>query len=173
MSQIYVSLGSNVDREANIQKSVMAMRKEFGVLKLSPVYSSAAVGFDGDDFLNLVVGIESALTVQQVVAKLRGIEDDLGRDRSQPRYSPRPVDLDILLFDDLIIDEDGIQIPRHEILRNAFVLKPLQDLVPGLRHPQCGKCFTELWRDMAPDAPRLDTVELPQLSSIDANACTS
>ncbi|MCP3687277.1 MAG: hypothetical protein GY784_02580, partial [Gammaproteobacteria bacterium] len=75
--------------------------------------------------------------------------------------------------DDLIIDEDSIQIPRHEILRNAFVLKPLHDLVPDLHHPQCGKCFAELWRDMAADAPKLDVVKLPQLSSMEANACTS
>ncbi len=173
MSRVYVSLGSNVDRETNIQKSIMAMRRKFGELKLSPVYSSAAVGFDGDDFLNLVVGMEPALTLQQVVARLRSIEDELGRDRNQPRYSPRPIDLDILLFDNLILDEDGIQIPRHEILRNAFVLKPLQDLAPQLRHPQCGKCFTELWRDMAPNAPKLDVVKLPQLSSMEVNACTS
>ncbi|MCP3690364.1 MAG: 2-amino-4-hydroxy-6-hydroxymethyldihydropteridine diphosphokinase, partial [Gammaproteobacteria bacterium] len=81
MSQVYVGLGSNVDREANIQKAVMVMRREFGELTLSPVYSSAAVGFDGDDFLNMVVGMEPALTVQQVVARLRSIEDGLGRDR--------------------------------------------------------------------------------------------
>ncbi len=173
MSQVYVGLGSNVDREVNIGKAVGAMYVEFGELMLSPVYNSAAVGFDGNDFLNLVVGIETELTVQGVVAKFRDIEDDLGRDRSQPRYSPRPIDLDILMFDDLILDEDGIQIPRREILRNAFVLKPLQDLIPDLRHPLCGICFAELWRDMAPDAPRLDVVELPQLSSIDAKACTS
>ncbi len=173
MSQVYVGLGSNVDREANIQKAIRVMRVEFGELRLSPVYSSVAVGFDGDDFLNLVVGIETELTVQAVMAKFRSIEDDLGRDRSKPRYSPRPIDLDMLIFDDLILDEDGIQIPRREILRNAFVLKPLQDLIPDLCHPQCGKCFAELWRDMAPDAPRLDVVELSQLSSIDANACTS
>ncbi|MCP4494903.1 MAG: 2-amino-4-hydroxy-6-hydroxymethyldihydropteridine diphosphokinase [Gammaproteobacteria bacterium] len=173
MSKVYVSLGSNMDRLANIEKSVMALREVFGELKLSPVYSSAAVGFDGDDFLNLVVGLESALTVQQVVAKLRGIEDGLGRDRSQPRYSSRPIDLDILMFDDLILDEDGIQIPRNEITRRAFVLKPLQDLIPDQRHPQCGRRFVELWQDMVPDVPRLDVVELPQLCNIDANVCTS
>lgn len=160
MSEVYVSIGSNVDREANIQKAVRALRQAFGILSLSPVYESASVGFDGDDFLNLVAGIETDLPVEQIVAGFRQIEGDLGRDRSQPRYSPRAIDLDILIYDNLIMDRSGIQIPRREILKNAYVLKPLQDLIPNYRHPLDGQSCSELWLAMAPTAPRLDVFEL-------------
>ncbi|MDH5355827.1 MAG: 2-amino-4-hydroxy-6-hydroxymethyldihydropteridine diphosphokinase [Gammaproteobacteria bacterium] len=160
MSEVYVSIGSNVDREANIKKAVRALRKIFGSLSLSPVYESASVGFVGDEFLNLVAGIETDRPVEQIVASFRQIEDDLGRDRSQPRYSPRAIDLDILIYDNLIMDESGIQIPRREILKNAFVLKPLQDLIPDYRHPLDGQSCRELWLAMAPTAPRLDVFEL-------------
>ena len=160
MSHVYVSLGSNVDRRNNIIKAVLAMRPIFGEIQISPVYSSAAVGFEGDDFLNLVVGFETDKPVQQIVASFRQIEDDLGRDRSQPRYSPRPIDLDILIYDDLILDESGIQIPRREILKSSFVLKPLQDLIPDSLHPESGTSFGELWQSMAPGDPPLERVEL-------------
>ena len=157
---VYVSLGSNVDPEVNIQRAVRAMRETFGELRLSPVYASAAVGFDGDDFLNLVAGFETGDSVHRVVASSRLIEDDLGRDRSQSKFSPRPIDLDILLFADLVIDEPGIQIPRRDIVKQAFVLKPLQDLTGDSLHPQTGQSYTELWLEMSAQAPRLDLVEL-------------
>jgi len=160
MSHVYVSLGSNVDRQKNIIRAVRAMRSVFGELRLSPVYNSAAVGFEGDEFLNLVVGFETDKPVQQIVAGFRQIEDDLGRDRSQPRYSPRPIDLDILIYDNLILDESGIQIPRREILKSSFVLKPLQDLIPDYLHPECGASFSDLWQSMAPGDPQLEQVEL-------------
>ena len=160
MSDVYVSLGSNVDRQNNIIKAVHAMRAAFGELRLSPVYSSAAVGFDGDDFLNLVVGFETLTPVQRIVARFRQIEDELGRDRSQSRYSPRPIDLDILIYDNLILDELGIQIPRSEILRSSFVLKPLQDLIPDCLHPESGTSFGKLWQSMAPGDPQLELIEL-------------
>ena len=157
---VYVSLGSNVEPEINIHRAVQAMREMFGSLRLSPVYQSAAVGFDGDDFLNLVVGFETGDSVHGIVASSRLIEDNLGRDRSQPRYSPRPIDLDILLFGDLVIDEPAIQIPRRDIVKQAFVLLPLQDLAGDSRHPQLRQTYAELWQQMAPRAPRLAAFEL-------------
>lgn len=160
MSEVYVSIGSNVDRETNTQKAVAIMRDVFGEMRLSPVYQSAAVGFSGDDFLNLVAGFETDNPVAEVVANMRQIEDDLGRDRSQPRFSTRSIDLDILLYDYLILDQAGISIPRKEILRSAHVLKPLQDLIATNLHPVTGQSYGQLWLDMADQAPRLDVVEL-------------
>jgi len=159
-ASVYVSLGSNVEPEINIQKAVQAMRAAFGELRLSPVYRSAAVGFEGDDFLNLVAGFETSDSLHAVVASSRLIEDELGRDRSQPKFSPRPIDLDILLFADQVIDEPGIQIPRRDIVKQAFVLKPLQDLAGDDLHPQTGQSYAELWLEMLAQAPRLDLVEL-------------
>jgi 2-amino-4-hydroxy-6-hydroxymethyldihydropteridine diphosphokinase len=157
---VYVSLGSNVGRDRNIRLAIREMRSAFGDLRLSPVYESASVGFDGSDFLNLVAGFQTESDVHQVVQELRAIEDRLGRDRTQPRFSPRPIDLDILTYDDLVMDEQGLQIPRQEILQNAFVIKPLCDIAPETLHPLVKKDYQTLWLAMAPDAPRLDIYDL-------------
>jgi 2-amino-4-hydroxy-6-hydroxymethyldihydropteridine diphosphokinase len=114
------------------------------------------VGFVGSNFLNLVAGLNTSLEVGAVVGIFRDIEDQLGRDRSLPKFASRPIDLDILSFDDLILDVPGIRIPRAEILYNAFVLKPLQDIAGDRLHPELGETYTALWQRMAPDAPRLD-----------------
>ena len=151
-SIVYVGLGSNVEREKNIRLAIAGMRQNFGTLRLSPVYESEAIGFDGDDFLNLVAEFETDTDVRDVVRVLRKIEDQQGRDRSQPRFSPRSIDLDILTYDELEMDEDGIQIPRYEILVNAFVLRPLQDIAPSILHPLAKKSYRELWQAMAPTA---------------------
>ena len=159
-ARVYIGLGSNVDREKNIRHAIDGMRQVFGELELSPVYESAAVGFDGNDFLNLVAGFKTENELAEVVEALREIEDKLGRDRTQPRFSPRPIDLDILTYDELEIDQSGIQIPRHEILQNAFVLKPLQDIAPDVVHPVANKTFRQLWQVMEPNAGRIDVYQL-------------
>jgi 2-amino-4-hydroxy-6-hydroxymethyldihydropteridine diphosphokinase len=159
-SIVYVGLGSNVDRESNIRMAIRGMRQIFGVLTLSPVYESVAVGFDGDDFLNLVAGFETTIDVRDVVLELRKIEDELGRDRSLPRFSHRPIDLDILTYNELEMNQEGIQIPRHEILVNAFVLRPLQDIAPHSLHPLMKKSYRELWQAMLPTAVHTEMYDL-------------
>jgi 2-amino-4-hydroxy-6-hydroxymethyldihydropteridine diphosphokinase len=160
MARVYVSLGSNLQREQRIRQAVAELRLHFGAIELSPVYDSAAVGFDGSNFLNLVAGFDSDLDVEAVTRMFHDIEDRLGRDRSLPKFASRPIDLDLLLYDDLILDLPGMRIPRPEILANAFVLKPLQDIAPTLRHPETGQTYAELWRAMAPGAPRLELFAL-------------
>jgi 2-amino-4-hydroxy-6-hydroxymethyldihydropteridine diphosphokinase len=159
-ARAYVSMGSNSDREARICQAVSALREQFGAIELSPVYDSAAVGFDGSDFLNLVAGVDTNLEVEAVAVMFRAIEDQLGRDRTQPKFASRPIDLDILTYDNLILEVPGIRIPRPEILENAFVLKPLQDIAPQSLHPVNGQSYAELWQRMAPSAPRLDLFPL-------------
>jgi 2-amino-4-hydroxy-6-hydroxymethyldihydropteridine diphosphokinase len=154
--RVYVGLGSNVRREAMIREAVAVLRDRFGEIELSPVYNSAAVGFDGSDFLNLVAGFDTDLDVAAVAAIFREIEDRLGRDRSLPKFASRPIDLDILTYGDLILDMPGIRVPRPEILENAFVLRPLQDIAPERVHPETGESYAVLWSRMAPGAPRLE-----------------
>ena len=156
----YIGVGSNVIVRYNIGRALEEMRVVFGELDQSPVYQSASVGFDGDDFLNLVVKFETSLDVITVVSQLRMIEDVLGRDRTQPRFSKRPIDLDILLYGDMKTNQTGIQVPRGEILESAYVLRPLCDLSPHLLHPLQQQSYLELWQAMAPDAPRLDLVQM-------------
>jgi 2-amino-4-hydroxy-6-hydroxymethyldihydropteridine diphosphokinase len=160
MARVYVSIGSNVDRESRIRQSVVALREQFGDLELSPVYDSAAVGFDGSNFLNLVVGFDSTLPVAAVASAFRDVEQGLGRDRSLPKFASRSIDLDILLYDDLILNVAGVHVPRPEILVNAFVLKPLQDIAPMRLHPETGQTFGDLWQAMAPNAPKLELFPL-------------
>ncbi|MFT5656789.1 MAG: 2-amino-4-hydroxy-6-hydroxymethyldihydropteridine diphosphokinase [Gammaproteobacteria bacterium] len=160
INEVYVGIGSNVDAQHNIKQVLEALAAAFGELVVSPVYQSAAVGFDGDDFLNLVVKFNTRLDVTEVADRFRAIEDALGRDRSQPRFSKRPVDLDILLYGDLQINQKGLQIPRDEILESPFVLKPLCDLAPDLLHPQQKQSYQALWQAMAPHASRLDLIQL-------------
>jgi 2-amino-4-hydroxy-6-hydroxymethyldihydropteridine diphosphokinase len=157
---VYLGLGSNLDRENRLRRAVAALREVFGEIRLSPVYDSAAVGFDGSNFLNLVASFDSDLEPAEIVGIFHGIEDDLGRDRSLPKFASRPIDLDILLYGERVIDVAGIRTPRPEILENAFVLKPLQDLAPQMIHPEEGESFAVLWQRMAPEAPRLDVYPL-------------
>lgn len=155
-ARVYVGIGSNVERERRIRQAVEALRENFGDVELSPVYDSAAVGFDGSDFLNLVAGLDTDLDVAAVAAIFRQIEDRLGRDRSLPKFASRPIDLDILTYDEMILDIPGIRIPRPEILENAFVLRPLQDIAPDTLHPETGRSYRDHWQQMASVAPRLE-----------------
>ena len=160
MALVTVSIGSNIDAESNIRRAIDELRDSFADIAISPVYQTEAIGFDGDDFLNLVVSFDTDKTVQRVSRELKSIEDRIGRDRSQARFSARLIDLDLLTYDDLIMDEPGIQIPRHEILQNAFVLKPLSDLHAGRRHPELGKRYGELWQEMRDQAARIEPYDL-------------
>ena len=145
MSTIYISLGSNINREQNTREGVKALREAFGELTLSSVYESDAVGFDGDAFYNMVIACEVNVPVHEANQALRDIEDLHGRDRSGPKFSSRTLDLDLLLYDDLVLDENGLILPRGEILKNAFVLWPLAEIAPKLKHPVDGRSYEELW----------------------------
>ncbi|MCK4709424.1 MAG: 2-amino-4-hydroxy-6-hydroxymethyldihydropteridine diphosphokinase, partial [Gammaproteobacteria bacterium] len=143
MTKVYISIGSNIDKEASIRKGIADMESAFGELELSSVYQSEAVGFDGDDFYNLVAAFDTKENVMTVSRQLHEIEDRNGRDRSGPRFSSRTLDLDLLVYDDLITAENGLEIPRGEILQNAFVLWPLAEIAPQLQHPVTHKSYED------------------------------
>jgi len=145
VTRVYISIGSNIDKETSIRKGVDDMRQAFGDLELSSVYQSEAVGFDGDDFYNLVAAFETEADVMTISRQLHEIEDKNGRDRSGPRFSSRTLDLDLLVFDELITNDNGLEIPRGEILENAFVLWPLAEIAPDLKHPVTGNTYSEHW----------------------------
>ncbi|KUJ82787.1 2-amino-4-hydroxy-6-hydroxymethyldihydropteridine diphosphokinase [Microbulbifer flavimaris] len=145
MAEVFLSLGSNIDREQHIRAGLDALAQEFGELDVSRVFESVAVGFDGENFYNLVVGIHTDLPVGQLSQCLREIEDANGRVRGGPKFSARTLDIDILTYDDRVGTVDGIELPRAEILKNAFVLQPLAEIAPRRSHPVTGQTFAELW----------------------------
>jgi 2-amino-4-hydroxy-6-hydroxymethyldihydropteridine diphosphokinase len=159
MAKLYISIGSNIDAEKNIRLAINALEKHYGRLILSSVYESEAVGFDGDNFLNLVAGVKTDEDVHTVISTLREIEDENGRDRSGPRFSPRTVDLDLLLYDDLILKEDGLDIPRDEITKNAFVLLPLDEIASQLIHPVSGKTICDHWLNFDKESQKLWAID--------------
>ena len=146
MSRAYIGMGSNIDRERNVNASLAALSAAYGDLLLSSVFESEPVGFEGDPFYNLAVGLETAQTVGALAEVLRKIEDDCGRRRDAPRFSSRTLDLDLLTYDDLVGVIDGVSLPREEIAENAFVLCPLAEIAGAEIHPVLRKSYAELWR---------------------------
>jgi 2-amino-4-hydroxy-6-hydroxymethyldihydropteridine diphosphokinase len=164
VSTAWLSLGSNIDAERNIASAMRALAEECPQARFSPVYRSAAVGFDGDDFLNLVAAVETRLTPLQLKAALAALENAHRRDRSAPRWSSRTLDVDILLYDDLWLLSPELEIPRGEILGMAHVLKPLAALAPDLHHPADGRTMAELWNAFAGERGGLERVEWPPVA---------
>jgi 2-amino-4-hydroxy-6-hydroxymethyldihydropteridine diphosphokinase len=145
MARVYLSLGSNVEPVRYLNTALDALRERFGALDISPAYRSAAVGFDGADFINLAVGLNTDLSPEALNDWLHALEDRNGRRRDVPRYADRTLDVDIVLYDDLVAQGPGhLDIPRKE-LKHAFVLKPISDIAPQLRHPINGRTMAELW----------------------------
>ena len=159
MAWVYISLGSNIDREALTRAGVNSLRQKYGELVLSSVYESEAVGFEGDSFYNMVIALQTSDNVSDVAQVLHSIEDQHGRDRSGPRFSSRTLDLDLLLYDDLVLDEGKLQIPRDEILKRAFVLWPMAEVAPDLVHPQVKKTYAELWIEFDKQKEKLEPIE--------------
>ena len=157
MAQIFVGIGSSINRQENVFLGIQALKKTFGKLMISPVYESEAVGFKGCNFYNLVVGFNSTLTAQDIIKKLKHIEIQQGRPEKTIKFAPRTLDLDLLLHDQQIDPE--IDLPRAEILTNAFVLQPLSEIAPNLKHPILNQSYQALWRQFPKAKQKLWEVE--------------
>ena len=146
MAKIYISLGSNIEREKHVKQGLLALTESFGALTLSSLFESKAVGFAGKAFYNMVIAIETDKSVINVTNLLRDIEFANGRDLNAKKFSPRSLDLDLLLYDDLIIEQPA-QLPRDEITKNAFVLWPLSQVAPNVIHPVLKVNYQTLWQN--------------------------
>lgn len=160
MARVYLSLGSNQEPQRYLPAAIEELRARFGPLGVSPAYRSAAVGFDGADFVNLAIGLDTDLSPTELNDWLHALEDRHGRRRDLPRYADRTLDVDIVLYDDLVTQGPGhLDIPRKE-LKHAFVLKPIADIAPDVRHPVSGKTMSELWASFPIDSEPLTIVML-------------
>ncbi|WP_220813799.1 2-amino-4-hydroxy-6-hydroxymethyldihydropteridine diphosphokinase [Pseudomonas paralcaligenes] len=143
MTPIFLGLGSNVDRELRLAAGLDALAGFLHDLRCSPVFESRPVGIKSGNFYNLVVSARTDLPLHELDRRLKFIEADNGR--YAPERKGLPLDIDVLLYDDLIGSFDGLVLPRAEILKNAFVLWPLALLAPEAVHPEAGRTFAELW----------------------------
>lgn len=160
MATVYVSIGSNINKEKNIKNCLQELALSFSDLLLSPIYESESVGFDGDNFFNLVASFSTDLTVGELNLRLKAIEDNHGRERSGPKFSGRTLDIDILTYDNLVGNIDGVQLPRDEITKNAFVLLPMADIAGNELHPELQVSYSRLWFFYDKDKQKLWQVAL-------------
>ena len=145
MAKAYLSLGSNQSPESHLARALAELRDRFGAIVVSPFYRTTAIGFDGPDFVNGAAIIGTDLAPIALNAWLHALEDAHGRRRDQPRFSSRPLDIDIVFYDDLLITGPGhLQIPRPE-LQHAFVLRPLSEIAPDFCDPLSSQSLAELW----------------------------
>ena len=158
MPAVYLGAGSNVAPERNLARAVSELAREFPGARFSPWYRNRAVGFEGEDFINLVAGFDTALTLRAVLATLHAIEALCGRERHAPRWAPRSMDLDVLLYGDLVCDEPGLKLPRPDLLNRAYMLGPLAALAPEVVHPTARQTIGELWRSFDRAAHPLEPV---------------
>lgn len=145
MARVYLGLGSNIERERYLVAGLDALEALYGRLALSSVYDCAAIGFDGQPFLNMVVGLDTSASVGELARDMRRIEIEHGRAPNAARFSPRQLDIDILTYNGQAGEVDGLRLPRAEILQNAFVLRPLAELAPDMQHPLTGRAFADHW----------------------------
>ena len=158
MAHIFIGIGSSIGKRENIYKGVRLLAEKFGELRLSTVYESEAIGFEGGTFYNLVAELRSQLSIEDVINRLKNIELQLGRPLNAIKFAPRTLDLDLLLYDNHI--DDICDIPRKEITENAFVLQPLAELAPRLKHPILGLSYGELWSSYPKNKQKLWKIDL-------------
>ncbi len=147
----YLSLGSNIgDRQEHLRDAIARLETKGRIVSVSSIYETEPVEFtDQAWFLNCVVALETKETPQQLIASILLIEQQMGRQRMQNK-GPRAIDIDILLFGDVILDSAQLTIPHPAMHERRFVLQPLAEIAPGTRHPVLRKTILELLQALPP-----------------------
>jgi 2-amino-4-hydroxy-6-hydroxymethyldihydropteridine diphosphokinase len=158
---VYVAAGSNVSPVESLVRAIGALRRKFPGLVVSPAYANSAAGFAGADFINLALAFRTALPLAQVLAELHAVEALCGRGRTDAKWAPRRMDLDVLLYGDLVGEFPGVKLPRPDLVRRAYMLGPLAAIAPDVVHPTQHKTIGELWAAFDQAAHPLRPVSLP------------
>jgi 2-amino-4-hydroxy-6-hydroxymethyldihydropteridine diphosphokinase len=157
---LLVAAGSNVDPERNLRTAVDLLAARYPGLRCSRAWRNAAVGFEGEEFINLALGFTTTDDVHDVIRHLQAAEAACGRERNAPKWAPRSMDLDILLYGDTVLEEPGLTLPRPDLVRRPYMLGPAAELEPGMRHPTDGRTLAELWAAFDPAAHPMQEVDL-------------
>ncbi|MEO1246096.1 MAG: 2-amino-4-hydroxy-6-hydroxymethyldihydropteridine diphosphokinase [Pseudomonadota bacterium] len=164
MTRVYLGLGSNIEPVSNLRLGIRELRSRFGDVGLSPAYRAPAIGFDSADFLNLVARIDCDLAPAALLDEIEVIHDLAGRERrADSKWVARSLDIDLLLYGDLVSPERPLRVPRSDVLEYAFVLRPLAELAPDRKHPVTGRTFREHWRAFDDSGQSLTPVSLDDL----------
>lgn len=166
MSQVYVAIGSNVNPEANVAKAASALQNQFPDAQFSSWYRNPAVGFEGDDFINGVAGFTSNLPLRSLLERLHAIETLCGRPRNAPRWAPRAMDIDVLLYDDVVCSEPGVTLPRPDLLKRPYMLGPLAELAPEVVHPTARRTIAQLWQQFDRGSHTMQQVDSGELTTL-------
>jgi 2-amino-4-hydroxy-6-hydroxymethyldihydropteridine diphosphokinase len=152
MARIYLALGTNLgDRMQNLREALRQVRESVRLTAVSRVYETEPWGvIDQPRFLNMALEGQTELTPEELLSFVKGIERSLGRERGV-RYGPRVIDIDILLYDEVVIQADGLEIPHPRMAERRFVLVPLAEIAPGAVHSVLGKSVRELLAQLPDD----------------------
>jgi 2-amino-4-hydroxy-6-hydroxymethyldihydropteridine diphosphokinase len=164
MSQVFVALGSNIEPAVRMPQAARLLRRRFEDVRFSNCYCNPAYGFEGPDFVNAVAGFSTVLPIGSLLSAMREIELQCGRAASAPKWAPRPMDLDLLLYGDVVGSGPGYTLPRPDLRKRVYMLGPLAQLAPDVAYPPSGPTIGELWQQY----PRTEHTLVP--TELDLNA---
>jgi len=160
MPRVHAAVGGNVDPETRLPQAARELRRRFPAARFSSCYRNPAFGFEGADFYNAVAGFDTDLSIDALLAQFHEIESACGRRRDAPKWAPRAMDIDLLLYGDTVAETAAYRLPRPDLLRRCYMLAPLAELAPGLRHPLSGRSMDEHWRELAREPHTLERLAL-------------
>jgi 2-amino-4-hydroxy-6-hydroxymethyldihydropteridine diphosphokinase len=160
LPKVFVAMGSNIDASSRMLQAALALKSHFADVRFSGCYRNPAFGFNGPDFINAAAGFESRFSIVQLLQIMRGIEAQCGREASAPKWLPRAMDLDLLLYGEVVGAGPGYTLPRPDLVKRVYMLGPLSELAPTAIYPPDGPTIGELWQQFPRSEHTLERLTL-------------